>query len=197
MNNEKRRLVFASANPNKIIEVAGKLPKSWTIVGLKDIGCFEDIPETAATLEGNALMKAQYVFEKFGVNCFADDTGLEIDALNGEPGVHSARYAGEQRNNEENRMLVLERMHHEVNRSARFRTVVCCILDGEVHYFEGIAQGAITRAPQGEQGFGYDPLFVPRTISRTFAQLSLEEKNILSHRGLAIKKLNEFLRARQ
>lgn len=196
MNNEKRRLVFASANSNKIREVAGKLPKSWTIVGLKDIGCVEDIPETAATLEGNALMKAQYVFEKFGVNCFADDTGLEIDALNGEPGVHSARYAGEQRNNEENRKLVLERMHHQVDRSARFRTVICCILDGEVHYFEGVAEGTITRAPQGEQGFGYDPLFVPRSISRTFAQLSLEEKNILSHRGLAMKKLNEFLRSR-
>lgn len=185
-------LVFASANPNKVAEVAAKLG-GIPLKGLKDIDCTEDIPETAQTLEGNAAMKARYIWEKYQVNCFADDTGLEIEALGGEPGVFSARYAGSDRNESNNRALVLQKMQGELNRNARFRTVICLILEGKEYYFEGIVKGKIERYERGSGGFGYDALFTPEGNSRTFAQMSLEEKGILSHRGLAIEKLKFFL----
>ena len=185
-------LVFASANPNKVAEVAAKLG-GIPLKGLKDIDCTEDIPETAQTLEGNAAMKARYIWEKYQVNCFADDTGLEIEALGGEPGVFSARYAGSDRNESNNRALVLQKMQSELNRNARFRTVICLILEGKEYYFEGIVKGKIERYERGSGGFGYDALFTPEGNSRTFAQMSLEEKGILSHRGLAIEKLKFFL----
>lgn len=189
-----RKLVFASANAHKVEEVNGKLP--WSIIGLKDINCTDDIPETAPDLKGNAAQKARFVYEKYGVDCFADDTGLEIDALDGRPGVYSARYAGPQKNPVDNMNKVLEEMSNSLYRSARFKTVICCILGGEEYFFEGIAEGHMTREPRGTAGFGYDPIFVPQGNSRTFAQMSLEEKNIISHRGKAIAQLSQFLKQR-
>lgn len=187
-------LVFASANAHKVEEVNGKLP--WTIIGLEEINCHDDIPETAPDLRGNAAQKARFIYEKYGVDCFADDTGLEIDALDGKPGVFSARYAGPQKNPLDNREKVLQEMQTALHRSARFKTVICCILKGEEFFFEGIAEGNITREPRGTAGFGYDPIFVPFGNSRTFAQMSLEEKNIISHRGKAIAQLSAFLKSR-
>lgn len=190
--NKITKLVFASANANKVAEVSVKLG-GIPLLGLKDISCDKDIPETASTLEGNAAMKARFVWENYGVNCFADDTGLEIEALGGEPGVISARYAGEERNEALNRALVLEKMKNELNRKARFRTVICLILEGKEYYFEGVVEGKIERMEKGTGGFGYDAIFTPSTNSRTFAQMSLVEKGILSHRGQAIEQLGEFL----
>lgn len=189
-----RKLVFASANANKVEEVNGKLP--WTIIGLKDINCNDDIPETAPDLKGNAAQKARFVYEKYGVDCFADDTGLEIDALNGRPGVYSARYAGPQKNPVDNMHKVLDELSNVPFRTARFKTVICCILKGKEFFFEGIAEGHMTREPRGTAGFGYDPIFVPEGNSRTFAQMSIEEKNIISHRGRAIAQLSQFLKQR-
>ena len=186
-------IVFATGNVNKIREVAALLPAGICLKSLKDIGCTEDLPETTPTLQGNALQKARYVHEHFGVNCFAEDTGLEIGALNGEPGVRSARYAGEGKNTGDNTRLVLEKLQGMADRRARFRTVIALILNDEEYLFEGIAEGRIAKAPAGDGGFGYDPVFIPEGEQRSFAQMELEEKGAISHRGKAVAKLLDFL----
>lgn len=186
-------IVFATQNSNKAREIQALLPRSIEIQTLSDIRCDEDIPETAVTLEGNASQKSHYVLEKFGFNCFADDTGLEIEALNGEPGIYSARYAGEDKNAEKNMNLVLEKMKGIENRKARFRTVISLIVDGEEHLFEGIVDGEITFEKSGKEGFGYDPIFKPTGYDKTFSEMTMEEKNEISHRGKAVNKLVEFL----
>lgn len=183
------QLVFASNNKNKIIELQSMLPESITIRSLESIGCFEDIPETSDTIEGNAIQKANYVTKKYGYDCFADDTGLEIQTLAGAPGVYSARYAGEQRNADDNMNKVLENLSNSCNRKAQFKTVIALNLDGKQHLFTGIAPGEITLAKTGNQGFGYDPIFRPAGYNETFAQLPLELKNEISHRGKATKQL--------
>ncbi len=188
------QLVFASNNKNKIIELQSMLPESITIRSLESIGCFEDIPETSDTIEGNAILKANYVTEKYGYDCFADDTGLEIDALKGEPGVYSARYAGEQRNADDNMNKVLENLSDLNNRKAQFKTVIALNINGKQHLFTGIAPGEITVEKIGNQGFGYDPIFQPVGYNETFAQLSLELKNQISHRGKATKQLLAYLK---
>lgn len=187
------KIVFATNNENKIKEIQSMLPENITIVSLESIGCQEDIPETAATIEGNAIMKANYITEKYGYDCFADDTGLEIEALNNEPGVYSARYAGEQRSAADNMNKVLHLLQDESNRNAQFKTVICLNLNGKQYVFEGIAKGSITKDKKGTAGFGYDPIFQPENYQNTFAEISLEEKNKISHRGKATKALLEFL----
>ena len=187
------QLVFASNNKNKIKEIQQMLPESITILSLEDIGCTEEIEETADTIEGNAILKANYVTEKYGYNCFADDTGLEVDALNGEPGVYSARYAGEQKNADDNMNKLLSNLEHKTNRKAQFKTVIALNLNKEQQLFTGIIKGTIIKEKIGTQGFGYDPIFVAENDTRTFAQLSIEEKSIISHRGIAVKQLIEFL----
>lgn len=188
------QLVFASNNKNKILELQSMLPETITILSLESIGCFEDIPETAATIEGNAIVKANYVTEKFGYDCFADDTGLEVDALNGDPGVFSARYAGEQRDPDDNMNKLLDALIDKNNRAAQFKTVIALNLNGKQHLFTGIAKGEITLEKIGNQGFGYDPIFQPEGFPETFAQLSLEIKNKISHRGKATQQLIHFLK---
>ncbi|MFH6972492.1 non-canonical purine NTP diphosphatase [Flavobacterium petrolei] len=188
------QLVFASNNKNKIHELQSMLPESITIVSLESIGCFEDIPETTDTIEGNAIQKANYVTQKYGFDCFADDTGLEVDALNGEPGVFSARYAGEQRNADDNMNKLLVNLSDKNNRAAQFKTVIALNLRGEQHLFTGIAKGAITLEKIGNQGFGYDPIFQPEGFTETFAQLALDIKNKISHRGKATQELIAFLK---
>jgi len=187
------KLVFATNNAHKLDEVRAILEPVFTLVSLADINCVEDIPETADTLEGNALLKANFVYEKFGLDCFADDTGLEVDALGGEPGVYSARYAGEDNNSHNNMRKVLSLMGDNPNRSACFRTVITLIQKGEIHNFEGKINGTIATQARGESGFGYDPIFVPDGYQVSFAQLGAEEKNQISHRALAVKKLVDFL----
>lgn len=188
------QLVFASNNENKIQELQSMLPETITIVSLESIGCFEDIPETADTIEGNAIQKANYVTQKYGFDCFADDTGLEVDALNGEPGVFSARYAGEQRNADDNMNKLLVALLDKNNRRAQFKTVIALNLNGKQHLFTGIAKGKITLEKIGNQGFGYDPIFQPEGFPETFAQLSLDIKNKISHRGKATQQLITFLK---
>jgi XTP/dITP diphosphohydrolase len=188
------KLVFASNNHNKILEIRHQLPKEIELLSLEDIGCHEDIPETADTIEGNAVLKANYVTQKYGYNCFADDTGLEVEALNGAPGVYSARYAGEQKNASHNIDKLLAELEGESNRNARFKTVIALNLDGEQHLFTGIVDGEITTERAGDNGFGYDPVFKPEGLSYTFAQISLDEKQALSHRGRAVGQLIEFLK---
>jgi XTP/dITP diphosphohydrolase len=188
------QLVFASNNKNKILEIQSMLPETIKILSLEDIGCTEDIPETAATIEGNAILKANYVTEKYGYDCFADDTGLEVDSLNGEPGVYSARYAGEQRNADDNMNKLLEALSDKTNREAQFKTVIALNLNGKQHLFHGIARGKITLEKAGSQGFGYDPIFQPEEHQETFAQLTLEIKNKISHRGKATQQLIHFLK---
>ena len=192
INKEKMQLVFASNNPNKIKEIQLLLPKNIQILSLSDIGCHEEIPETASTIEGNAILKADYVTQKYGYNCFADDTGLEVEDLNGEPGVYSARYAGEQKNADDNMDKLLTNLKDKSNRNAQFKTVIALNLDGKQHLFTGIIKGSIINDKVGNQGFGYDPIFQPEGYQHTFAQLSLQEKATISHRGLAVKKLLEF-----
>lgn len=187
------KLVFASNNPNKIKEIQQMLPESITILSLEDIGCTEDIPETAETIEGNAILKANYVTEKYGYDCFADDTGLEVEALNGEPGVYSARYAGEQKNADDNMDKLLLNLKNKDNRKAQFKTVIALNLNNNQYLFSGIVKGNITTIKTGTQGFGYDPIFVAEKDTRTFAQLSLDEKAKISHRGIAVKQLILFL----
>jgi XTP/dITP diphosphohydrolase len=191
---QKMKLVFATNNKNKILEVQQMLPSTIEIISLESIGCFEEIPETADTIEENAIMKADYVTQKYGYNCFADDTGLEVEALNGEPGVFSARYAGEQRNSDDNMNKLLEALADKTNRKAQFKTVIALNLGGEKHLFKGIARGEITIEKTGNQGFGYDPIFKPEGFDLTFAQLSLEEKGAISHRGKATEQLIAFLK---
>jgi XTP/dITP diphosphohydrolase len=188
------KLVFATNNKNKIIEVQQMLPKTIEIISLESIGCFEEIPETGDTIEENAIMKANYVTRNYGYDCFADDTGLEVEVLNGAPGVYSARYAGEQRNSDDNMNKLLDAISLETNRKAQFKTVFALNLNGKQHLFTGIASGEITLEKSGNQGFGYDPIFKPEGYDVTFAQLSLEEKGAISHRGKATKQLIAFLK---
>ncbi len=187
------QLVFASNNPNKIKEIQSLLPGQITILSLEDIGCAEEIPETAYTIEGNAMLKANHVTEKYGYSCFADDTGLLVDALNGEPGVYSARYAGEQKNAEDNMAKLLKKLDDTENRKAHFKTVICLNINGKQHLFEGMVKGKIIHEKRGSEGFGYDPVFIPDGYTKTFAEMTLEEKSIISHRGLAVEKLVAFL----
>ncbi len=187
-------LVFASSNENKITEIRSMLPDDITILGLSDIGCTEDIPETAQTIEGNAILKANYVTAKFGSDCFADDTGLEVEALDGAPGVHSARFAGEEKSPEKNMSKLLEELHNHSNRSARFVTVIALNINNEQHLFTGIINGTITNEPRGNGGFGYDPVFIPNGYDKTFAELSMVEKSRISHRGIATAKLIDFIK---
>lgn len=190
---KKMQLVFASNNKNKIKEIQLLVPNSIQILSLEDIGCLDEIPETANTIEGNAILKANYVTEKFGYNCFADDSGLEIDALNGAPGVYSARYAGEPKDDNKNIEKVLENLSDKNNRKANFKTVICLNLDGEQHLFTGIINGKISNEKIGTNGFGYDPVFVADGYEKTFAELSMEEKSSISHRGIAVRQLVAFL----
>lgn len=187
------KLVFATGNINKAEEVRSMLPQGTELLTLKDLELKEDIPETSPTLEGNAIQKANYIVEHFGLDCFADDTGLEVFTLDNEPGVYSARYAGEQKNSDDNMNLLLEKLKGSSNRSARFRTVIALYLKGEMHTFEGIVNGTIIEEKRGDQGFGYDPIFVPEGCTRTFAQMSMDEKNTVSHRARAFTKMYNFL----
>lgn len=189
----KRKLVFATNNAHKLEEVSAIIDSRFKIHSLAEIGCHEDIPETAHTLEGNALLKARYIYEKYGYDCFSDDTGLEVDALNGAPGVRSARYAGEEKDAQANMRKLLSELKAKSNRNARFRTVVALILNGEEFLFDGVVEGKILEEKRGDGGFGYDPIFVPDGFDETFAQLDAEVKNDISHRGKAIRKLAEFL----
>lgn len=195
MNTTTLELVFASQNQNKVKEIQGLLPDHVSVKSLKDIACFDDIPEEEPTLEGNALQKAKYIYDKFGVNCFADDTGLEIEALDGAPGVYSARFSGPERNDDNNIDLVLEKLASQVNRNARFRTVIALILDGKEYLFEGIVRGEIRKERKGTEGFGYDPIFEPEQFGKTFAEMSLDQKNERSHRSRAINRVSDFLRS--
>ncbi|CAM3493475.1 non-canonical purine NTP diphosphatase [Flavobacterium chungbukense] len=189
------KLVFASNNKNKIAEIQSMLPESIKILSLEDINCLEDIPETADTIEGNAILKANYVTEKYGYDCFADDTGLEVNALNGEPGVYSARYAGEQKNADDNMNKLLKALENNENRNAQFKTVITLNLKGKQYLFTGIAKGEITITKTGTNGFGYDPIFKPENFDKTFAELPLEVKNKIGHRGKAVHQLIDFLNA--
>lgn len=187
------KLVFATGNVNKAEEIRSMLPEGTELLTLKDLDLTEDIPETSPTLEGNAILKANYIVEHFGLDCFADDTGLELISLNNEPGVYSARYAGEQRNSEDNMDLLLKNLQGKEDRSAQFRTVIALHLEGQMHTFEGIVTGKIIEEKRGEKGFGYDPIFVPDGYTTTFAEMSMDEKNKISHRGRAFKKMFDFL----
>lgn len=189
-------IVFASKNINKINEVQQLLPPEINILSLTSIGCVEEIPETALTIEGNAILKANYVTENYDHYCFAEDTGLEVEALNGEPGVYSARYAGEHNNANDNMQKLLNNLKNSTNRTARFKTIICLNLNGEQHLFEGIIKGTIGIEPKGNQGFGYDPIFIPEGYTTTFAEMSMEKKSKISHRGLAVEKLVRFLTSR-
>ena len=189
-------ICFASNNPHKLEEIRDILGSAVDIASLEDVGCFEELPETQPTLEGNSLQKAEFVFNNFKVPCFADDTGLEVDALDGEPGVYSARYAGEQKNSDDNIDLLLRKLHSHSNRKARFRTVVTLVgFDKHPIAFEGIVDGRIIHERRGNSGFGYDPVFVPEGYDKTFAEMNLQEKSTLSHRSIAIRKLETYLKA--
>lgn len=187
------KLVFASNNKNKIQEIQALVPNTIQIVSLEDIGCFEDIPETADTIEGNAILKANYVTSNYGYDCFADDTGLEVEALNGAPGVYSARYAGEQKDANDNMNKLLMELEDKTNRKANFKTVIALNLNGKQNLFTGIINGKIIEEKIGTNGFGYDPIFVADGYEKTFAELSMEEKSTISHRGIAVKELILFL----
>ena len=187
------KLVFATNNLNKLKEVQEMLSNAIEIVSLKDINCFDEVDESETTLEGNARLKASYIAQKFGYNCFADDTGLEVASLDGKPGVYSARYAGEPANSENNMQKLLTELKGKENRKAQFRTAVCLILNGKQYLFEGICKGEILKEKQGEKGFGYDPIFKPTGCSESFANMNSEEKNKISHRGIAIRQLTDFL----
>ncbi|MFA8433830.1 MAG: non-canonical purine NTP diphosphatase [Marinifilaceae bacterium] len=187
------KLVFATNNRNKLKEIQNMLGEEFEILSLKDIQCDDEIPEDHETLEENASQKAFYIYDRYKINCFADDTGLEIEALNGEPGVYSARYAGEAKSSEENMAKVLRKMEGEKNRSARFRTVVSLVLDGKEYRFEGIVDGAILKEKKGADGFGYDPIFEPEGRGVSFAEMDMTSKNEISHRGRAVRKLVDFL----
>jgi XTP/dITP diphosphohydrolase len=187
------KIVFATNNKNKIQEIQSMLPVTIQILSLESIGCFEEIPETANTIEGNAIMKANYISEKYGFDCFADDTGLEVESLNGKPGVYSARYAGEQRNSDDNMDLLLRELLDKSNRKAQFKTVIALNFEGKQNLFTGIVSGEITLEKMGTGGFGYDPIFKPNGYENTFAELALEVKNEIGHRGKATKMLLKFL----
>jgi XTP/dITP diphosphohydrolase len=186
-------IIFASNNQNKIREINNILGSSFTLLSLQDLNLTEDIPENEKTLEGNSLYKARHIFKMTGKNVFADDTGLEVEALNGGPGVHSARFAGENKNSEANIKKLLSLLENEANRNARFRTVIALILEGKEYVFEGTVTGKIIKYRRGKQGFGYDPVFMPDGKSVTFAEMDLKEKNLISHRAMAFEKLRHFL----
>ena len=188
----KLKLVFATNNKNKLKEVQAMLT-NFEIVSLSEINCFDDIPETADTLEGNAILKANYITEKFGLNCFADDTGLEVEALNNQPGVYSARYAGKNNNAEANMTKLLSELGETKNRDAQFRTAVALNIEGKQFVFEGICKGQILTKKQGDSGFGYDPIFMPTGFDKSFAEMNMIEKVAISPRGKAIQKLVNFL----
>ena len=187
------KIVFATNNPNKLKEIQTLIPKEIEIISLKEIGCTEDIPETGDTLEANAFQKVHYVKENYNYDCFADDTGLEIDALNGAPGVYSARYAGPEKSAEANIEKILNELQGKENRKAKFRTAIALTLNNEEHLFEGEINGHISKVKQGNEGFGYDPIFMPENEKRSFAQMSMEEKGTISHRGRAVNKLVTYL----
>lgn len=187
------KLVFATNNKHKLEEINRILGDWFEIVSLEEIGCHDEIPEDYDTLQANASEKARYVKEHYGYDCFADDTGLEIEALGNRPGVYSARYAGLSKDSQANMMKVLEEMKAETNRKARFRTVIALILEGKEYYFEGIVNGEILSCQQGQTGFGYDPIFRPEGYAVSFAEMSMDEKNTISHRGRAVQKLADFL----
>jgi XTP/dITP diphosphohydrolase len=187
------KLVFATNNLNKLKEVQEMLPSSIELLSLKDIHCFDEIDETETTLEGNAQLKADYITQKFGFNCFADDTGLEVESLDGKPGVYSARFAGEPSNAENNMQKLLVDLETKSNRKAQFRTAVSLNINENKFLFEGICKGEILTSKQGKKGFGYDPIFKPEGFEQSFAEMTSEEKNKISHRGTAIQKLVEFL----
>ena len=188
------KLVFATNNLNKLKEVQEMLTNSIEILSLKDINCFDDVDETETTLEGNSKLKANHVTKKFGYNCFADDSGLEVESLDGKPGVYSARFAGEPTNSENNMQKLLSELKNSKNRKAQFRTAVCLNIDDKQYIFEGICKGEILQEKQGEKGFGYDPIFKPEGYNVSFAEMTPEEKNKISHRGIAIQKLVHFLK---
>ena len=189
-----KKLVFATNNAHKLEEIRAILGDKVEILSLNDIDCHADIPETADTLQGNAALKAQYIYENYGLDCFADDTGLEVEALNGAPGIYSARYAdGEGHDSEANMKKLLSEMQDKENRKARFRTVICLLEDGKEHFFEGIVNGSIIRERKGGAGFGYDPIFMPDGYSETFAEMGNDEKNKISHRARAVQELCEYL----
>ncbi|MTG97787.1 non-canonical purine NTP diphosphatase [Myroides sp. BIT-d1] len=191
------KLVFASNNKNKIKEIKNQLPDSIEILSLEDIGCNIDIPETADTIEGNAKLKADFVKRHYCYDCFADDSGLEVDALNGAPGVYSARYAGEDKNDDANIDKLLETLKDKDNRKANFKTVICLNLHTETFYFTGIIDGHLLKERQGNQGFGYDPIFVAEGMDKSFAEITIEQKNAISHRGKAVSQLVNFLLTQQ
>ena len=188
------KLVFATNNKHKLQEVRDIIGDRVEVLSLNDIDCHDDIPETDDTLQGNALIKARYIFEKYGFNCFADDTGLEVEALNGAPGVYSARYAGEECNSEANMLKLLQNLTGKNNRNAQFRTVIALIINGEEKLFNGIVKGTITNEKMGNSGFGYDPIFIPEGYTESFAQMSGEMKNSISHRYRATKQLSDYLK---
>ncbi len=194
-----KRIVFATNNAHKLGEIRDILKQDFSVVSLEDIGCHDDIPETSATLEGNALQKARYIHERYGIDCFADDTGLEVEALGGGPGIYTARFGvmngyGDDHDAEANTRCLLDKLKGESNRAAQFRTAIALILDGKEYLFEGIAKGVITKEKRGEKGFGYDPVFMPEGYGETFAELGVETKNTISHRAKAVAKLADFLR---
>lgn len=187
------QLVFATNNINKLREVQSLIPNHIKLLSLEEVGCYEDVPETQETIEGNAIQKATYIKEKYGYDCFADDTGLEVDILDGAPGVYSARYAGEQRSSEDNIHKILKNMDNATNRKAQFKTVIALEFKGNQHLFTGICKGEITHQKIGDHGFGYDPIFKAEGYDQTFAEISLEEKNKIGHRGKAVQLLINFL----
>ncbi|ATA90411.1 non-canonical purine NTP pyrophosphatase [Capnocytophaga stomatis] len=189
-----RKLVFATHNHNKMKEIQSLMPDDIQLLSLDDIDCFEDIEETESTIEGNAILKAKYIKKKYGYDVFADDTGLEVKVLAGQPGVYSARYAGNHKSDANNMRLLLQNMEGKTDREAQFKTVIALCLGDDTHVFEGIVKGTITNAPIGTNGFGYDPVFQPIGFSETFAQLPLTTKNEIGHRGKAFKELLDFLR---
>jgi len=191
----KRKFVFATNNAHKLKEVKDIVKNKIELLSLNDINCHTDIPETADTLEGNALIKAKFVYDNYSMDCFGDDTGLEVEALNGEPGVYSARYAGDGHDSEANIKKLLSNLEGIENRKAQFRTIFTLIIDGKDHYFEGIIKGEIVKVRKGTGGFGYDSIFVPKGYSQTFAEMSSELKNKISHRAIATQKLCKFLQS--
>jgi XTP/dITP diphosphohydrolase len=186
------KILFATSNKNKAAEIRRMLPSNIELITLNDIELNEDIPETSLTIEGNAKQKADYITTHFNINCFADDTGLEINALNGEPGVYSARYAGEQRSDNDNIQLVLDKLSSKNDRSARFKTVIALTIDNQQHLFEGIVNGIIRTEKSGTNGFGYDPIFEPENCGKTFAEMDMDEKNSYSHRARAFQKMINY-----
>jgi len=188
-----KQLVFATDNPNKVREVNALLENRIKIISKKEIGCLEEIPETQPTIRGNALQKAMYLYDRYQVDCFAEDSGLEVDLLDGRPGVYSARYAGEAKDDKENMAKVLKEMENISDRSAQFKTVIALIIGGQARLYEGIVRGKLAKKPKGDKGFGYDPIFIPDELDTTFACVSSKIKNEISHRGKAVRLLISFL----